>query len=335
MTVETQAMSPSDQAAIILMLMNDEEAASLLAKLEPQELQTIGQKMLELPEVESHVIVDAISGFIREAQGSTLQTRDRQGTYHTQMIRAVGEVKANSIMQRICPDTMAPSLELAQWLAPSVLAKLVAEEHPQVIAVLLLVLEAEQGAALLSELPEAIQPAVVERIARLRKVSTQAFAMLEDILASRITSSFGSGVLEMGGARDAAELINRAAGPIGKTAISDISTRDQALAQAIEAELFTFEMILELAPMDMGRLLRDVENEVLVDALKGLEEDEREPFFAAMSSRAADGVKDEIELRGKLRREDVVTAQKAMIETLRKLADAGEISVGSGDDEFV
>ena len=139
----------------------------------------------------------------------------------------------------------------------------------------------------------------------------------------------------MGGARDAADLINRAAGPVAKSVIPDIGKRDAALAKAIEAELFTFEMILALSPMDMGRLLREVENEVLVDALKGLEEDERTPFFAAMSSRAADGVKDEIELRGKLKREDVQVAQKSMVNVLRQLADAGEVSVGSDDAEFV
>ncbi|VVT01667.1 flagellar motor switch protein FliG [Erythrobacter sp. EC-HK427] len=331
----SDSVSPAEQAAIILMLMNDEEAASLLGQLDPGELQLIGQTMLALPDVESRVITDAIGGFIREAQGTSLESRDRRGSYRNRMVRALGEVKADSIMQKICPEQTAPSLELAHWLAPQVLASLVQDEHPQVIAVLLLVLEAEQGAALLSLLPPDIQPGVVERIARLRKVSTQAFAMLDEILTAKISKRFGSGALAMGGARDAADLINRAAGPVAKSVIPDIGKRDAALAKAIEAELFTFEMILALSPMDMGRLLREVENEVLVDALKGLEEDERTPFFAAMSSRAADGVKDEIELRGKLKREDVQAAQKSMVNVLRQLADAGEVSVGSDDAEFV
>ena len=175
----SDSVSPAEQAAIILMLMNDEEAASLLGQLDPGELQLIGQTMLALPDVESRVITDAIGGFIREAQGTSLDNRDRRGSYRNRMVRALGEVKADSIMQKICPEQTAPSLELAQWLAPQVLASLVQDEHPQVIAVLLLVLEAEQGAALLSLLQPDIQPGVVERIARLRKVSTQAFAMLD------------------------------------------------------------------------------------------------------------------------------------------------------------
>jgi flagellar motor switch protein FliG len=114
-----------------------------------------------------------------------------------------------------------------------------------------------------------------------------------------------------------------------------IAERDGPLATRIEEELFTFEMLFALDPMSMGRLLRDVDPEKLVDALKGLKEPERTPFFASMSSRAADGVRDEIELRGRLSKADVAAAQKAIVEIARTLAEAGEIVIGSGNGEFV
>lgn len=325
-----------ERAAVILMLMEEDEAAQLLAQLGPDELQRVGEKMLQLGEIGADRITAAIEAFVGHAQATTLSAHDRPTQVRGRMVRAVGEVKADSIMQRIAPQqAQSRSLELARWLAPPVLLTLLEDEHPQAIAVLLLLLEAEPAAELLAMLPGERQSDVVERIARMRSVSAQAMGMLDTILSSRIANRFGSAPMEMGGAREAAELINMAAGHVGKTVMPAITSRDADLARAIEAEMFTFEMLFGLAPMEMGRLLREVENEVLVDALKGLEEPQRDPFFAAMSSRAADGVKDEIDMRGKLRRQDVITAQRSIIAKARQLAEAGEISLGGDDGEFV
>lgn len=325
----------AERAAVILMLMDDEEAVELLGRLEPDELQLVGQKMVALGDVGPERIAGAIEGFVRLADDRTLSAQDRPAQLRERMNRALGEVKAESMMQRIGPEERARSLEIARWLAPPVLAGLVEGEHPQAIAVLLLLLDAEPAAELLSLLPASLQPDLVERIARMRQVSGLAMELLEEVLSERISRKFGRAAIELGGAREAAELINLASRPVGATVMPEIAGRDAALAKAIEAEMFTFDMLFDLDAMAMGRLLRDVENEVLVDALKGLVEEQREPFFAAMSSRAADGVRDEIEMRGRLKREDVMRAQTAMIATARRLADAGEISLGGDDGEFV
>lgn len=332
---EVLPISEAERAAVILMLMDDDEAAQLLSQLEPSELATVGEKMITLGEIGPDRIVGAIEGFVRHADSAALDAYDRPAQVRQRMTRALGEVKADSIMQRIAPEARPRSLELARWLAPQVLLPLVEGEHPQAVAALLLLLEAEPAAELLSLLPPALQPDLVERIARMRKVSAHAMTMLDEMLSARIAQRFGQAVLELGGAREAAELINLAAGSVGKTVMPVISERDAELARAIEAEMFTFEMLFTLEPMAMGRLLRDVESEVLVDALKGIGEDQRAPFFAAMSSRAADGVKDEIDMRGRIRLDDVRAAQRKMIAKARELADLGEISLGAGDADFV
>lgn len=328
-------MCSADRAAVILMLMDDQEAVELLGRLEPDELQLIGQKMVALGDVGPERIAGAIEGFVRLADDKTLTAQDRPAQLRERMNRALGEVKAESMMQRIGPEERARSLEIARWLAPSVLVGLVEGEHPQAVAVLLLLLDAEPAAELLSMLPAGLQPDLVERIARMRQVSGLAMELLEEVLTERISRKFGRAAIELGGAREAAELINLSVRAVGATVMPAIAGRDAALAKAIEAEMFTFEMLFGLDAMAMGRLLRDVENEALVDALKGLEEEQREPFFAAMSSRAADGVRDEIESRGRLKRQDVVRAQAAMITIARRLADEGEISLGGDDGEFV
>jgi flagellar motor switch protein FliG len=176
---------------------------------------------------------------------------------------------------------------------------------------------------------------VVERVAKSGAISATAIATIDTLLTQRISATYGTAALMLGGPREAANLINLAAGEMRNTVLPAIAERDAPLAEKIEEELFTFEMLFALDPQSMGRLLRDVDNEKLVDALKGLKEPQRAPFLAAMSSRAADGVRDEIELRGRLAKSEVIAAQKAIVEIARGLADAGEIVIGSGSGEFV
>ncbi len=328
-------VSDFDRAAIIVMLLNEDEAAGILSRLEPEELHRLGEAMCALGEVDAPGIASALDRFIVEAARETLPANDRPAQVRQLMSRAVGTDKAEHLMDRIAPGQTNRSLEIARWLAPESLLALVEDEPPQVIAVLLLLLDADTAASLLARLPVERQPLIVERVARLGKVPAQAIVMLDAMLTRRIGERFGQAPLSMGGAREAAELINRAAGEVEKQVMPTINSRDAALAKAIEAELFTFDMLLKLDPQSIGRLLREVENDVLIDALKGIDEEDREPIFAAMSSRAADGVKDEIELRGRIRRSDMILAQRSMIQTARQLAESGEIALGQDDGEYV
>lgn len=330
-----EPITASESAAVFLMLLGEDEAAALLARLGPDELQRVGTAMVRLGEVEPARIAQAISGFVAEADNAALPAQGREQQLDALLRRAVGPVKGDSLMQRIVPEAKPRAVEIARWLAPEVLAGLIGAEHPQVIAVLLLMLDSEAAAQVLAALPDPVQPAVVERVARLEKVTGEAVTLLDTILSAQIEDRFGAAALAMGGAREAANLINLAGGQVGRTVMPEIERRDSPLAKAIEAEMLTFEMLFMLDSQSMGRLLRDVDNVHLVTALKGLEEADRAPFFAAMSSRAADGVRDEIDMLSKVKRQDVLAAQKAMIEVARRLRDEGEIALGAGDGEFV
>lgn len=331
----SEPITASESAAVFLMLLGEDEAAALLARLGPDELQRVGTAMVRLGEVEPARIAQAISGFVAEADNAALPAQGREQQLDALLRRAVGPVKGDSLMQRIVPEAKPRAVEIARWLAPEVLAGLIGAEHPQVIAVLLLMLDSEAAAQVLAALPDPVQPAVVERVARLEKVTGEAVTLLDTILSAQIEDRFGAAALAMGGAREAANLINLAGGQVGRTVMPEIERRDSPLAKAIEAEMLTFEMLFMLDAQSMGRLLRDVDNVHLVTALKGLEEADRAPFFAVMSSRAADGVRDEIDMLSKVKRQDVLAAQKAMIEVARRLRDEGEIALGAGDGEFV
>jgi flagellar motor switch protein FliG len=336
MSAEANALlSRVDRAAVFLMLLGDEEATGLLARLSPGELEKLGAAMLALGEVEAPHMAEALADFAGEAAREALPRRGRDDRVRSLLDKALGPARADSMMQRIAPDAAPRSLELAQWLAPGALVRLILDEHPQVIAALLLLIEPEPAAEVLAMLPLELQSLVVERVAKSGTISATAIATIDTLLTQRISATYGTAALMIGGPREAANLINLAAGELRNTVLPAIAERDAPLAEKIEEQLFTFEMLFDLDPQAMGRLLRDVDSEKLVDALKGLKEPDRTPFFAAMSSRAADGVRDEIELRGRLAKSEVLAAQKAIVEIARGLADSGEIVIGSGSGEFV
>ena len=324
-----------DRAAVFLMLLSDDEAAGLLSRLGPEELERIGAAMCQLGEIDGPAMAEALEDFVTESTREVLAKADRHAQVRTLLERSIGPTKAESMMIKIEPDVAPQYIEMARWLAPSVLLKLVEDEHPQVIAALLLMLEPEPAAEVLSGLPEAVQPIVVERVARIGPISQQAVSMIDALMSQRIGAQFGPGALMLGGPREAANLINLGAGDMRNTVLPAIAQNDAPLAEQIEEELFTFEMLFDLDSQAMGRLLRDVDNEALVDALKGIDAASREPFFAAMSSRAADGIRDEIDMRGRLARSEVDAAKRSIVEIARSLADQGEIAMGGDDGEFV
>ena len=334
---EAPKISDPERAAVMVMLLEDDQAAQILAQLEPAELRLLGEKMCALGEIGPVAIAQAIAGFVEKTERLGLIAHDRVGQVRSLMTRAVGEVKADSLMQRILPDdtSQTPTIELARWLTPQVIVPLIRDEHPQAIAVLLVQLDPEVAAAVLHSLQEDIQGQVVHRIASLGPVAAEAIAMLEEILTRRISESHGQAALTMGGPREAADIINASARTVEKRVMPEIAKQDRQLAKAIENEMFKFEHLYVLDDKSMGALLREVDSDALIAALKGIAEDQREVFLRAMSSRAAEGVRDEIAGRGRMKMAEVIEAQKAMVAAARRLSAEGVIVFGAGDDDYV
>jgi len=335
--MSNQGFAPSDgtRAAVMIMLLQDDQATALLGQLDPHELRLLGEQMCALGEISPTAIEDAVARFVDKTERMGLVVPDRVGQVRDMMTRAIGEVKTTSLMQRIAPEERTSSLELARWLTAQVLIPLVRDEHPQAIAVLLVQLDADVAAGVLHGMPEDIQSQVVQRVATLRAVSPEAIMMLEDMLAQRITESHGRAALTMGGPREAADIINAAARTVERRVMPEIAKADKALARRIENEMFKFEHLFVLDDKSMGTLLREVDSDTLISALKGTAEPNRDVFFRAMSARAADGVRDEIGARGRMKMAEVLEAQKAMISAARRLAAEGVIVFGAGDDDYV
>ena len=339
MTAPTpQLLGGTDKAAIMVMLLAEEDASKILGQLTPDELRQLAGTMCAIGEVEPQAIADAIAGFSRSTESGGISGHGRVDNVRRLLNDAVGEVKTDNLMRQVAPEAeeeSLPALGLLRWLDPKIIGEILADEHPQAIAVLLLQLDTDVAAAALAALPEDLHTSVLHRVARLGPVSRQAIEILEQTLNSKIEKLHGTIPLTMGGIRHAAEIINRSHRSLEKRVLPKIGKIDKKLAKELENEMFKFEHLFALDTKMTGVLLREVESDTLILALKGLEEEQRDQFYGAMSSRAADGLRDEIEMGGRVKKADVETAQKEIVAIAKRLIAEGELVMGEGDEDYV
>jgi flagellar motor switch protein FliG len=241
------------------------------------------------------------------------------------------------VLARIMPPKPSAGLELLQWYEPDEIAAMIDAEHPQIAAVLLAHLDPEIAAKVFEHLPEAAQPQILRRIARLGPVPPEAIDTLKTMLTNRSGTRKKSASVQMGGTREAAKILSGARKVTELRVMPKLAKIDKEVAKAIEEAMFVFDNLLELDDKNLSTLIRNVDSEVLVKSLKGLEEEVRNRFLGCMSSRAADGIRDEMEARGPMKLAEVLDAQKAMIAVARGLVKDGTISMpgGGGEEDYV
>ena len=331
--------SGTDRAAIMVMLLSEDDASRLLSHLSPDELRQLSARMCSMGEIAPTEVAEAIEGFARSTPDGGIPEHGRMHAVRRLLTGAVGELPTDSLLRQLgsedpVPPSPSSALGMMRWLDPEVIAGMLADEHPQTIAVLLLQLDTEVAAAALAKLPEDLHTPVLHRVARLGPVSAQALAILEDTVKDKIAQLNGGRAVSLGGIRQAADIINRAHRSLEKRVIPSIGKIDKPLAKALEDEMFKFEHLFALDQKMTGVLLREIESDLLIAALRGIELEQREHFFAAMSQRAADGLRDEIESRGRMKRTDIEAAQRQIVAIAKRLVASGELIMGDGDEDY-
>ncbi|SFP95577.1 flagellar motor switch protein FliG [Sphingomonas rubra] len=322
-----------ERAAVLMMVVGEEEAAAILQKLEPDEVRELGAAMFNVADVSEQEVEDVLDDFVGRARERTGITFDPRPQVEAVMNRALGPEKAESVLARITPPEAACELELLDWLDAPEIAAMVEKEHPQIAAVLIANLDPAIGGQVLELLPDAAQPDILHRIAKLGPITPEAVDTLRGLLASR--SGGPQGGVTLGGTREAAKILSGARKATEARVMPKLFKIDKDVAKAIEEALFVFDNLLEMDDKNLGALIRNVDGEILVKSLKGVDEAARARFLGCMSARAADGIRDEMEARGPMKMAEVLEAQKAMIAIARTLAKDGTIQMGGGEDDYV
>jgi flagellar motor switch protein FliG len=330
-----RAFTGVEKAAVLMMLVGDDEAAAILQNLEPEEVRMLGKAMFAVADVAEPQVAEVLDEFVVTAKDKNTIGFDPLPQIGSIMTKALGPDKAENVLSRITPREEACTIELLDWLDAGEIATLIKDEHPQIAAVLLVNLNPAVAAQVIEQLPDAMQPDVLHRIATLGPISPDALEMLRDVLSRRAGSAAKPAAVPLGGAKEAAAIMNNARKATEQRVMPKVAKISKETAKAIEEEMFVFDHLLALDDKSMGTLLRGVEADVLVLALKGVDEAARNRFLGCMSSRAADGIRDEMEARGPVKLSEVLEAQKTILGIARQMAKEGTIRLGGGDDDYV
>jgi len=220
--------------------------------------------------------------------------------------------------------------------APTV-AELIMNEHPQIVATILVHLDADHASEILANFTDRLRQDTLLRIATLDGVQPTALKELNDVLAKLLSGNESLKKQSMGGVKVAAEIMNYFNGETEATAMEGLKSYDEDLAQQIMDTMFVFDDIIEIDDKGIQVMLREVQSETLIIALKGTTAEMREKVFKNMSSRAAEMMREDLESKGPVKLSEVEAQQKQMLQIVRRLADEGQIMLGGkgGDDEYV
>ena len=325
-----------EKAALLLMTLGPDAAAGVLRQLGPREVQKLTMKMASMTpqsrETVEPVLIEVNEHF---GKGSMIQSDDDQ--LREMLTKALGDDRANQLLSRMMSGSETAGIESLKWMDAATAADLIKGEHPQIIATILVHLEYDQAGEILKNFDDRLRNDVVLRIATLDGVQPTALKELNDALTRMLSGATTVKKAAMGGVRHAAEILNFVGSTAETAVIDNVREYDPELAQKILDEMFVFENLLDVDDRGIQAILREVQSDSLIIALKGAPPELREKVFKNMSSRAAEMLREDLEARGPVRLSEVEAEQKEILKTVRRLAEEGQVMLGGkgGDDGFV
>ena len=324
------------KSAILLMSLGEEGATEVFKHLGPREVQKLGVAMSNLKNITREKIGSVLDEFHTSADERTSFGLDSSNYIKSVLTKALGDDKAANLIDRILHGGDTAGIEGLKWMDGGQVAELIKNEHPQIIATILVHLDRDQASEILALLAERLRNDVLLRIATLDGVQPAALRELNDVLTKLLAGSANLKKTAMGGVRAAAEILNFLPANIEGGVIENVKEYDADLAQKILDEMFVFENIIDVDDRGIQLLLREVQSESLIVALKGTSEDLREKILKNMSQRAAEMLRDDMEAKGPVRVSEVEAEQKEILKIVRRLADEGQIVLGGhGEESFV
>lgn len=329
---ELEALSTTQRAAVLMLLLGEDQAASIIRYMDPKEVQALGAAMVSVGDISQEAVNAVLDDFIATFKKQTSLGLGTSDYVESVLRAALGEDKAASVLGRINPTSASKGLEILRWMDARAIAEMVQGEHPQVVAIILSVLENAVAADVLSFLPQEARPEIVERVARLETVQPAAMEELEAIMRKQFASRSSSASSSFGGVKAAAKIMNLTKVDMESMIMKGVESIDADLAQAIQDNMLTFADLGSVDNRAIQTLLRNIEPDLLMVALKGADEIVRDKFMSNMSERARAVFLDDMEAKGPMRLSDVEDAQKKIMRQARKLSEAGELMLAAGDD---
>lgn len=335
MTTATQSMSGIRRSAILMLALDEDSAAEVFKYLGPKEIQELSMEMSAMSQISHEEMRQVLLDFHHETDEFIALNLNSSEHIRTVLTKALGSERATSLIEDILENQGSSSgIDSLNLMEASMVAEMIRDEHPQIIATILVHLERHQAADVLELFEDKLRNDVVLRIATFSGVQPAALQELTEVLSGMLDGQ-NLKRSKMGGVRTAAEILNLMNSALEETAIETVRAHSEDLAQKIIDEMFLFENLMDLDDRSIQLLLKEIDSNSLVVALKGAPEELMEKFLRNMSRRAADLLREDMEARGPIRVSQVEAEQKAILQVVRRLADSGEIVLSGGEDTYV
>ncbi|MDI5987296.1 flagellar motor switch protein FliG [Halomonas sp. M4R5S39] len=332
---KAQTLSGARRSAILLLALDEDSAAEVFKYLSAGEIQQISAEMARLDQVSHEEMQQVLAEFHQETEEFIALNLNSSDHIRSVLTKALGSERASSLIEDILETSGASSgIDALNLMEAPLVTELIRDEHPQIIATVLIHLERHQAAAVLELFDDKLRNDVVLRIATFSGVQPAALQELTEVLSGMLDGQ-NLKRSKMGGVRTAAEILNLMNSSQEETVIETVRAHNEDLAQKIIDEMFLFENLLDLDDRSIQLVLKEIDTNSLVVALKGAPEALMDKFLRNMSQRAADLVREDMEARGPIRVSQVEAEQKAILQVVRRLADTGEIVLSGGDDTYV
>jgi flagellar motor switch protein FliG len=322
-----------ENAAILLMSLGEVEASEVFKHLAPKEVQRLGETIARMKAVTRDRVEKVIDDFEKVAASESMLVADNNEYVKSVLRRALGEDKANLLIDRILQGNDITGIESLKWMDAQSVAELLRNEHPQIVAAILVHLDFDQAADVLKLFNERQRNEVMVRIATLDGIQPQALRDLNEVMSKVLAGGDRSKKSSLGGVKTAAEILNMLGSAVETSVLDFVREADNDLAQKIMDNMFTFDDVEKIDDKGIQALMKEVQSESLVIALKGATPALRDKIFKNMSTRAAETLKEDLESRGPVRLSEVEAEQKELLKIVRRLVDEGQIVLAGGSDE--
>jgi flagellar motor switch protein FliG len=335
-TFDVNKLEGSEKAAILLLSLSEEDAAQILKHLEPKQVQQVGTVMAAMEDFTQEKITAVHKQFIHDIQNFSTIGFQSEDFVRRALTAALGEDKAGNLIDQIVMGGASKGLDSLKWMDSKQVANIIRNEHPQIQSIVLSYLAPEQSAEIMSQFTDKVRLDLMMRIANLEEVQPAALQELNEIMEKQFAGQAGAQAAKMGGLKAAADIMNYLDTNVEGVLMDSMRENDEEMSQQIQDLMFVFENLVDVDDRGMQAILREVEQDALMKAIKGADEALKEKFLSNMSKRAADMLVDDLEAMGPVRISEVEVAQKEILAVARRLSDAGEIMLGGGGgDEFL
>ncbi|MDF2642190.1 flagellar motor switch protein FliG [Pseudomonas sp. v388] len=325
-----------EKAAVLLLSLGETDAAQVLRHMGPKEVQKVGVAMAQMRNVHREQVEEVMSEFVDIVGDQTSLGVGSDGYIRKMLTQALGEDKANGLIDRILLGGNTSGLDSLKWMEPRAVADVIRFEHPQIQAIVVAYLDADQAGEVLGHFDHKVRLDIILRVSSLNTVQPAALKELNQILEKQFSGNANTSRTTLGGIKRAADIMNFLDSSIEGALMDSIREVDEDLSTQIEDLMFVFNNLSDVDDRGIQALLREVSSDVLVLALKGSDEAIKEKIFKNMSKRAAELLRDDLEAKGPVRVSDVETAQKEILTIARRMAEAGEIVLGGkGGEEMI